>query len=78
MHQKGIKHPHPRTDWIKDLFPKIFQWKAEGKVLLLVDANSGMGNKDLPLSLQKQGSVVSLVGCTALILPTHRLMDQKP
>eukprot|EP00957_Ditylum_brightwellii_P013175 995082-Ditylum_brightwellii.AAC.1 len=49
LRQQGINNPNPNNKWSKDLTPLLKQWKHGGKVLLLVDANSGLDEKDFTL-----------------------------
>eukprot|EP00957_Ditylum_brightwellii_P148430 11300294-Ditylum_brightwellii.AAC.1 len=46
LRSQGIAKPKPCTLWIKDITPKLKTWMKEGEVMLLADANSGLGDKD--------------------------------
>eukprot|EP00957_Ditylum_brightwellii_P124891 9520858-Ditylum_brightwellii.AAC.1 len=45
LQNQGEKQLQPRTLWIKDVMLMIKKWMTEGEVMLLVDANSGLGDK---------------------------------
>eukprot|EP00957_Ditylum_brightwellii_P131491 10029472-Ditylum_brightwellii.AAC.1 len=45
MQQNGVIKPKPCTAWIKDIKRHIDEWKQEGEVIILVDANSGLDDK---------------------------------
>eukprot|EP00957_Ditylum_brightwellii_P079700 6060013-Ditylum_brightwellii.AAC.1 len=55
FHQQGIQHPQPCTQWLKDLLPLIQNWKREGEVFLMVDANSSFVDKDFALFIAEAG-----------------------
>eukprot|EP00957_Ditylum_brightwellii_P033788 2560491-Ditylum_brightwellii.AAC.1 len=63
MRQQGQSQPKPQTQWIHDITSKIKQWKEEGEVILLVDANSGLEDKDFALFIAKTG-VCDIIGAT--------------
>eukprot|EP00957_Ditylum_brightwellii_P075303 5721956-Ditylum_brightwellii.AAC.1 len=46
MQQNGVNKPKPRTAWIKDIKQHINEWKQEGEVVILINANSGLDDKD--------------------------------
>eukprot|EP00957_Ditylum_brightwellii_P143224 10912639-Ditylum_brightwellii.AAC.1 len=46
MQQNRVNKPKPRTAWIKDIKRHIDGWKQKGEVIILVDANSGLDDKD--------------------------------
>eukprot|EP00957_Ditylum_brightwellii_P086390 6573223-Ditylum_brightwellii.AAC.1 len=46
LQQQGIDQPKPCTAWRKDLCPILQKWAQEGEVMLLVDTNSGLEDKD--------------------------------
>eukprot|EP00957_Ditylum_brightwellii_P017633 1328425-Ditylum_brightwellii.AAC.1 len=40
MQEKGIEQPNPRKQWCTDMLLQIKEWRKEGEILLLMDANS--------------------------------------
>eukprot|EP00957_Ditylum_brightwellii_P135768 10354486-Ditylum_brightwellii.AAC.1 len=55
LKQKGVREPRPRKQWMKDMAPKFKEWKEEGKVLLLVDANTGLDKTDFSAFMAETG-----------------------
>eukprot|EP00957_Ditylum_brightwellii_P186371 14190619-Ditylum_brightwellii.AAC.1 len=55
MRQNGVNKPKPRTAWLKDIKQHIDEWKQEGEVILLVDANSGLDDKDFAPFIAESG-----------------------
>eukprot|EP00957_Ditylum_brightwellii_P089969 6851838-Ditylum_brightwellii.AAC.1 len=56
------QQPYPHTLWIKDITPMIKKWIIEGEVMLLVDANSGLGDKDFALFIAEVGLCDTIEG----------------
>eukprot|EP00957_Ditylum_brightwellii_P156041 11876972-Ditylum_brightwellii.AAC.1 len=46
---------------MKDIAPKLKEWKEEGKVLLLVDANTGLDETEFSAFLAKTG-ICDIIG----------------
>eukprot|EP00957_Ditylum_brightwellii_P061518 4668466-Ditylum_brightwellii.AAC.1 len=46
MRQQGINNPKPQMTWLHNMKKQIKKWKNKGKVILMVDANSGLADKD--------------------------------
>ena len=44
MQEKGIEQPNPRKQWCIDMIRQIKEWRKEGEILLLTDANSELGD----------------------------------
>eukprot|EP00957_Ditylum_brightwellii_P178712 13612356-Ditylum_brightwellii.AAC.1 len=56
MQQNRVNKPKPRTAWIKDIRQHINEWKQEEEVIILIDANSGLDDKDFAPSIVESGS----------------------
>eukprot|EP00957_Ditylum_brightwellii_P001958 150595-Ditylum_brightwellii.AAC.1 len=46
MRDKGIEQPNPRKQWCTDMLWQIKEWKKEGEILLLTDANLELGDTE--------------------------------
>eukprot|EP00957_Ditylum_brightwellii_P174676 13300213-Ditylum_brightwellii.AAC.1 len=55
MQEKGIEQPNPRKQWCTDMLQQLKEWRKEGKILLLTDANLELGNKDFGEFVAKAG-----------------------
>eukprot|EP00957_Ditylum_brightwellii_P108031 8241884-Ditylum_brightwellii.AAC.1 len=47
--------PKPCQQWITDFTDQIKKWKEDGEVLIMADANSPLGNKNIGMFLAETG-----------------------
>eukprot|EP00957_Ditylum_brightwellii_P067605 5131794-Ditylum_brightwellii.AAC.1 len=67
MRMQGLNSPNPRKQWIKDMKAQIRVWKLEGKVILMADINSPLGEK-------KIGEFICNTGLVDLVRVKHGIL----
>eukprot|EP00957_Ditylum_brightwellii_P039777 3011360-Ditylum_brightwellii.AAC.1 len=77
MRQNGVNKPKPRTAWLKDIKRHIDEWKQEGEVILLVDANSGQDNKDFAAFIAESGLCDTIRGTHGIDTPNTQADGSK-
>eukprot|EP00957_Ditylum_brightwellii_P180231 13729837-Ditylum_brightwellii.AAC.1 len=69
LRQQGIQKPNPHNIRTKDLLCAILTWKEEEEVILLVDANSGLEDKELAPYVTKTGLYDDIRGMYGIDTP---------
>eukprot|EP00957_Ditylum_brightwellii_P169132 12873090-Ditylum_brightwellii.AAC.1 len=73
MKQQGVANPQPQKAWLHNLAPKLNEWVQEGEVLLMVDANSGLDNKDFAPFVAETGMCDIIGRKHGVDIQTHML-----
>eukprot|EP00957_Ditylum_brightwellii_P112126 8549361-Ditylum_brightwellii.AAC.1 len=55
MQEKGIEQPNLSKQWCTDMLEQIKEWRKEGEILLLANANLELGDKEFREFVAKAG-----------------------